>query len=125
MDDPDWGRYFKENTLRERRISANRRRVLSGRRLGVDLACVALRPAADGRDVAVAGDYLRCLTCSDLIPVAARRRLRCSCRAVRHGPLPLGGDLHTPPNVEKVAVSALAPLLKWWQIGRRLGLLWT
>ena len=50
LDDPDWGRYYKENTLRERRLRSNRLRVLSGKRLGRDLLALPTRLSADGRD---------------------------------------------------------------------------
>ena len=121
--DPDWGAYYRENTLRERLIQSNRSRVLSGARVGFDLLWFPMRSTPDDRDLADV-DYFRCLSCSDLIPLAPRKRLRCGCGSLTHGPLALGAPVDTPQSAEMVRVLAKAPPRKWWQVWRRLGFVW-
>lgn len=79
---PTGGRYYRENTLRQRLIQANRSTVLPGKRIGVDLVCFPLGAAPDGREYTVDLKYFRCVVCSDLFPVAPDRGLHCSCGSI-------------------------------------------
>lgn len=118
---PDWGRYFTENTLREKKIAANRTRVLSGGRLGRDLSAVPMRPSADGVEYATERTYLRCRACSDLLPTTASRQLRCGCGATTITPSTRASATEVEGSAELVQVLAKAPPIAWWHIGRRLG----
>ena len=70
--------------------------------------------APKSRTAAARTPYFRCLACSDLVPVAARRPLSCSCSCVTQRPLHLGAPMETPQNAELVKVLAKAPLMSWW-----------
>ena len=121
---PHWGRYYKENTLRERLIQANRSAALSGKRIGLDLAYFPLGAAVNGREYTVDLEYFRCVSCSDLLPVAPVLRLQCSCGSISHGPTEVGRPLGTPTGAERVRVLARAPVLRWWHVSRWLGKVW-
>ena len=121
---PYWGRYYRENTLRERLIQANRSTVLPGRRIGLDLVYFPLGAAPDGREYTVALEYFRCVSCNDLLPVAPDRGLRCSCGSIAHGSTEVGLPLRTPAGSERVRVLAKAPMLRWWHVSRWLGRVW-
>jgi len=121
---PYWGRYYRENTLRERLIQANRSTVLPGQRIGLDLVYFPLGAAPVGREYTVDLEYFRCVSCSDFLPVAPDRSLQCSCGSIAHGPMEVGLPLRTPAGSERVRVLAKAPILHWWQVSRWLGRVW-
>lgn len=115
---PEWGRYYKRVVTEERRLRDNTTQVFRGHLVGRSISVVNSRTHADGRLLPVPGLYFMCDGCSDLIPLAASRRLACSCGRLSHGPVAAVEVFQPIAGTKIVKLIPITRLRRWWEFWR-------